>query len=155
VGECGSILAKMQAQRRFPPFTRRRRVAISALCGMTRRAELGRSTPHARIIEFTTVFMFLFPLTIFAALGSLTGVRRQRSFAVMSVVLGLIVTAGLLAGLVEGRAVLALLIITVGVGGSALVGLLLGGAAAWLVRRAEPPIFRRNGSDGRTGGEAR
>jgi len=122
---------------------------------MTRRAELGRSTSHARIIELTTVFMFLFPLTIFAALGSLTGIRRQRSFAVMSAVLGLIVTAGLLAGLVEGRAVLALLIITVGVGGSALVGLLLGGAAAWLVRRAEPPIFSRSGSDGRTRGEAR
>jgi hypothetical protein len=99
--------------------------------------------------------MFLFPLTIFAALGSLTGVRRQRSFTVMSAVLGLIVTAGLLAGLVEGRAVLVLLIVTVGVGGSALVGLLLGGAAAWLVRRAEPPMFRRNDSAGRTGDEAR
>src|SRR5215213_5947676 len=141
----------MQAQRRFPPFTRRRRVAISALCGMTRRAELGRSTPDARLIELTTVFMFLFPLTIFAALGSLTGVRRQRSFTVMSAALGLIVAVGLLAGLIEGRAVLVLLIVTVGVGGSALVGLLLGGAAAWLVRRAEPRVFRRGDGGTRDG----
>ena len=91
--------------------------------------------------------MFLFPLTIFAALGSLTGVRRRRSFAWMSAVLGLVVMAGLLAAMVEGRAVLVLLVVTVGVGGSALVGLLLGGAAAWLVRRAEPPRFQRAGRD--------
>jgi hypothetical protein len=120
---------------------------------MTRRARLLPSTPDARLIELTTVFMFLFPLTIFAALGSLTGVRRQRSFTVMSAVLGLIVAVGLLAGLIEGRAVLVLLIVTVGVGGSALVGLLLGGAAAWLVRRAEPQVFRRG--NGGTRDEAR
>lgn len=91
--------------------------------------------------------MFLFPLTIFAALGSLTGVRRLRSFAWITGGLGVIVVAGLVLALVEGRAGIVGLVVTIGVGGSALAGLLMGGAAAWLVRRAEPTPFRRMTSE--------
>jgi hypothetical protein len=86
------------------------------------------------------MFVFLFPLTIFAALGSLTS-KRRRNFVLVAAALGLVVSAGLLAAVVEGRDGLVFFVVAAGIGGSALVGLLLGGAAAWLVRRAEPSSF--------------
>jgi hypothetical protein len=98
--------------------------------------------------------MFLFPLTIFAALGSLTS-KRRRSFVLVAAALGLVVSTGLFAPVVEGQDGLVFFVVAVGIGGSALVGLLLGGAAAWLVRRAEPsPFFPMGGASKPTRGAA-